>query len=54
MARDEAVRALQNEEKRYQIGKDLSDNITISYNSTKFLIFICNKSNTRRFCIDGM
>lgn len=34
MARDEKVRALQNEEKRYQIAKDLSDNLTVSYNTS--------------------
>ena len=38
MARDEAVRALQNEEKRYQIAKDLSDNLTISYNTSEVVI----------------
>src|SRR5690606_34122580 len=30
MARDERLRELQNEERRYQIAKDLSDNLTIS------------------------
>jgi len=34
MARDQTVRALQNEEKRYQIAKDLSDNLTVSYNTS--------------------
>ena len=38
MARDEAVRALQNEEKRYQIAKDLSDNLTISYNTSEVVM----------------
>ena len=33
LARDEKLRFLQNEEKRYQIAKDLSDNITIGYNT---------------------
>ena len=35
MARDEKVRALQNEDKRYQIAKDLSDNLTVSYNTSE-------------------
>ena len=30
MLRDEKVRALQHEEKRYQVAKDLSDNLTVS------------------------
>ena len=34
MTRDEKVRALQSEDKRYQIAKDLSDNLTISYNTS--------------------
>ena len=38
MARDEAVRSLQNEEKRYQIAKDLSDNLTISYNTSEVVM----------------
>ena len=38
MARDEAVRALQQEEKRYQIAKDLSDNLTISYNTSEVVM----------------
>jgi len=38
MARDEAVRALQNEDKRYQIAKDLSDNLTVSYNTSEVVM----------------
>jgi hypothetical protein len=38
MARDERVRALQNEEKRYQIAKDLSDNLTVSYNTSEVVM----------------
>jgi hypothetical protein len=38
MARDEAVRDLQNEEKRYQIAKDLSDNLTVSYNTSEVVM----------------
>jgi hypothetical protein len=38
MARDEAVRALQNQEKRYQIAKDLSDNLTVSYNTSEVVM----------------
>ena len=38
MARDEKVRALQAEEKRYQIAKDLSDNLTISYNTSEVVM----------------
>lgn len=38
LARDEKVRALQNEEKRYQIAKDLSDNLTIAYNTSEVVM----------------
>ena len=38
LARDEEVRRLQAEEKRYQIAKDLSDNITIGYNTSEVIM----------------
>ena len=38
LKRDEALRALQAEEKRYQIAKDLSDNITIGYNTSEVIM----------------
>jgi hypothetical protein len=38
MARDEAVRALQSTEKKYQLAKDLSDNLTISYNTSEVVM----------------
>lgn len=38
LARDEALRALQAEEKRYQVAKDLSDNITIGYNTSEVIM----------------
>jgi hypothetical protein len=38
LARDERVRALQNEEKRYQITKDLADNLTVSYNTSEVVM----------------
>ncbi len=38
MTRDERVRDLQNAEKRYQIAKDLSDNLTISYNTSEVVM----------------
>jgi hypothetical protein len=38
LARDEELRRLQNEEKRYQIAKDLSDNITIGYNTSEVVM----------------
>jgi len=38
MARDERVRALQGEEKRYQVAKDLSDNLTVSYNTSEVVM----------------
>lgn len=38
MARDEAVRALQAVQKKYQLAKDLSDNLTISYNTSEVVM----------------
>ena len=34
LLRDEAVRVLQGEDARYQVAKDLSDNMTVSYNAS--------------------
>lgn len=36
--RDEALRLTQREEKRYQIAKDLSDNITVGYNTSEVIM----------------
>jgi hypothetical protein len=38
LARDEVLRSTQEEEKRYQISKDLSDNMTISYNTSEVIM----------------
>lgn len=38
LARDEALRALQAEEGRYQVAKDLSDNLTVSYNTSEVIM----------------
>ncbi len=38
MTRDEQLRELQNEERRYQIVKDLSDNLTISYSTSEVIM----------------
>jgi len=38
LARDEKVRMLQADEDRYQIAKDLSDNLTVSYNTSEFVM----------------
>lgn len=38
LKRDEKLRLLQAEEKRYQIAKDLSDNITIGYNTSEVIM----------------
>jgi len=38
LTRDEILRMVQNEEKRYQIAKDLSDNLTISYNTSEVVM----------------
>ncbi len=38
MDRDGKIRALQDEEKRYQIAKDLADNLTIGYNTSEVVM----------------
>ncbi|NLH80734.1 MAG: cell surface protein [Phyllobacteriaceae bacterium] len=38
LERDEYVRRTQDEEKRYQIAKDLSDNLTIGYNTSEVIM----------------
>ena len=38
LARDERLRELQNEDKRYQVAKDLADNITIGYNTSEVVM----------------
>ena len=38
LARDEELRQVQDEEKRYQIAKDLSDNLTVSYNTSEVVM----------------
>ena len=38
LERDELLRRMQDEDKRYQIAKDLSDNLTISYNTSEVVM----------------
>jgi hypothetical protein len=38
LARDEDLRKVQDEEKRYQIAKDLADNLTVSYNTSEVVM----------------
>lgn len=38
LIRDEVLRDTQNEDKRYQISKDLSDNLTIGYNTSEVIM----------------
>lgn len=38
LARDEELRRVQNEDNRYQIAKDLSDNLTVSYNTSEVIM----------------
>jgi len=38
MVRDEKLRAVQDEDRRYQIAKDLSDNLTVSYNTSEVVM----------------
>ena len=38
LVRDEKLRAMQNEEGRYQVAKDLADNLTIGYNTSEVIM----------------
>jgi hypothetical protein len=38
LVRDEELRRMQDEDKRYQIAKDLSDNLTVSYNTSEVVM----------------
>jgi hypothetical protein len=38
LERDELLRRVQDEEKRYQIAKDLADNLTVSYNTSEVIM----------------
>lgn len=48
LARDEAVRALQVTDRRYQIAKDLADNLTISYNTSEVVMGRLMQSHTAK------
>jgi len=48
LARDEAVRALQTADRRYQIAKDLADNLTISYNTSEVVMGRLMQSHTAK------
>ena len=48
LARDERLRNLQDEDKRYQIAKDLSDNLTISYNTSDVIMARLNQTTSAK------
>jgi hypothetical protein len=48
LARDERLRNLQDEDKRYQIAKDLSDNLTISYNTSEVIMARLNQTTSAK------
>lgn len=48
LARDEQVRALQLTDKRYQIAKDLSDNLTVSYNTSEVVMARLMQTSTAK------
>lgn len=45
LARDERLRELQDEDKRYQIAKDLAENLSVSYNTTEVVMARLMQSN---------
>jgi hypothetical protein len=48
LARDEKLRAVQDEDKRYQISKDLSDNLTIGYNTSEVIMARLNQTTSAK------
>ncbi len=48
LARDEKLRAVQDEDKRYQIAKDLSDNLTIGYNTSEVIMARLNQTTSAK------
>jgi flagellar motor protein MotB len=45
LARDQRLRELQDEDKRYQVAKDLGDNMSVSYNTTEVIMARLVQSN---------
>lgn len=48
LARDEKVRDLQAAENRYQIAKDISDNLTVSYNTSEVIMARLNQTTSAK------
>jgi hypothetical protein len=48
LARDEQVRALQTSDRRYQIAKDLADNLTIGYNTSEVVMARLMQTHTAK------
>jgi flagellar motor protein MotB len=45
LARDQRLRELQDEDKRYQVAKDLAENLSVSYNTTEVIMARLMQSN---------
>ncbi len=45
LARDQQLRELQDEDKRYQIAKDLAENLSVSYNTTEVIMARLQQAN---------
>jgi hypothetical protein len=45
LARDQRLRELQDEDKRYQVAKDLAENLSVSYNTTEVIMARLVQSN---------
>jgi hypothetical protein len=48
LARDEKMRALQYSEDRYQVAKDISDNLTVSYNTSEVIMARLMQTNSAK------
>ena len=48
LARDERMRALQYAEDRYQVSKDISDNLTVSYNTSEVIMARLMQTNSAK------
>lgn len=48
LGRDEKLRGVQDEDKRYQIAKDLADNLTIGYNTSEVIMARLNQTTSAK------
>ena len=52
LGRDERLRDVQDEEKRYQVAKDLAHNLTVSYHTSEVIIARLRQTTSAKECVD--